>query len=616
MKKKLSPKQCLGAVILLLLFIFLTFFLYSYFNEDSRFEKFTEELFKSELCSNPISLHYTLSDASKYGIDESSLTLPVYNAGEALARRDETIGLLKELQTFHPEKLSNVNQYNYILLTTYLTASKKSSSYPYFEEPLSPSSGIQSSLPLLLSEYRISSVRDIKNYLSILSQIPSYLDGIIVYEKEKAAKGLFMSDASADKVIDQCTILMEPEQLKSGTHFLETSFANRLDNLLSQGIITESEMQLWQSENNRLLSTVVAPAYGRLADELTLLKGQNANSQGLSCYPDGREYYQAYLCLTTGSYRSIKEIKEMLAADFEKNYTAMLSLFRDEPDLNYLLTDSALYFPELSPEDMLSRLQSMIAEDYPPIAYVSGSNAIGGTYAPNSVKCSIKYVDERLAPYSAPAFYMTPPIDNAYENVIYINTYETTDALSLFTTLAHEGYPGHLYQTVYHQNYLYAKNAGPLRSILNYGGYIEGWAMYVELNSYDYAIRLAKDAHPETELLYTAEKLNRQIQLCLYSLLDIIIHYEGASYERVSTILSAIGFTEEESMRDIYEYIIDEPCNYLKYYLGYLEIEDLKNQAKEIWGDSYTQYRFHAFVLDNGPADFRTLGRLLTLTKN
>ncbi|MDE7282335.1 MAG: DUF885 domain-containing protein, partial [Lachnospiraceae bacterium] len=213
-----------------------------------------------------------------------------------------------------------------------------------------------------------------------------------------------------------------------------------------------------------------------------------------------------------------------------------------------------------------------------------------------------------------PAFYLTPPIDDASENIIYINPLDTAEGLTLFTTLAHEGYPGHLYQTVYHQNYLQAANACPLHSILQYGGYVEGWAMYVELNSYDYAIRLTKDAHPETESRYLAEKLNRKIQLCLYSLLDIIIHYEGASYERVNTILSAIGFTDEENIRDIYEYIIEEPCNYPKYYLGYLEIEALKRNAKTLWGDSYTPYRFHTFMLDNGPADFRTLDRLLMLT--
>ncbi len=617
MKKKLSLKQLLGAVIILLFFILLTVFLYGYFHEDARFEKFTEELFKSELSSNPINLHYTLSDASKYGIDESTLTLPIYHAGEALENMDEANEVLLSLQKFHPKRLSSVNQYTYILLSSYLAASKASSSYPYYDEPLSPSSGVQSGLPLLLSEYRISSVADIKNYLSILSQIPSYFEGITLYEQEKADQGLFMSDASVDKVIDQCIMLMDPHQLESGTHFLETTFVQRLDNLMTDGIINESEKQAWLSENNRLLSTVVAPAYDKLADELTLLKGSGTNSQGLFYYPDGQEYYQAYLRLTTGSYRSVEEIKELLADDFEKNYTAMIKLFQNQPDLNLLLSDEDTSFPELSPEDMLLKLQAMIAEDYPAITYIPENSSIrSGSPAESSVSCSVKYVDESLAPYSAPAFYMTPPIDDTSENVIYINTPDNADNLTLFTTLAHEGYPGHLYQTVYHHNYLQISDAGPLRSILYFGGYIEGWAMYVELNSYDYAIRLTKDAHPETESLYLAEKLNRQIQLCLYSLLDIIIHYEGASYERVTAILSAIGFTDEENIRDIYEYIIEEPCNYLKYYLGYLEIEALKSQAETVWGNSYTPYRFHTFLLNNGPADFRTLDRLLMLAQS
>ncbi|MCM1263416.1 MAG: DUF885 domain-containing protein [Butyrivibrio sp.] len=617
MKKRLSPKQWLGAVVILLLFILLTFFLYGTFHEDSQFEKFTEELFKSEMCANPINLHFTLTDASKYGIDESSVPLPVYHAGEALENRDRADEILLSLKNFNPDKLSSVNQYTYILLSSYLAASKENASYLYYEEPLSPSSGVQSGLPLLLSEYRISSVSDVENYLSILTQIPSYLEGIILYEREKAEQGLFMSDSSADKVIEQCTMLMAPRSLESGEHFLETTFEQRLNDLVTQGVISETQAQSWISENNRLLLTVIAPAYDKLADELTLLKGSGTNSQGLAYYPDGQEYYQAYLRINTGSYRNIPEIKEMLAKDFEKNFTAMITLFRQQPDLNSLLADGSSYFPALTPEDMLLKLQSMIAQDYPPITYnMDNAAADSAPSSSNTIQCSIKYVDEYLAPYSAPAFYLTPPIDDASENVIYINTMDNTDDLTLFTTLAHEGYPGHLYQTVYHQNYVQAKGASPLRNILNYGGYIEGWAMYVELNSYDYAINLTKDIYPETEYLYTAEKLNRQIQLCLYSLLDIIIHYEGASYERVKAILSAIGFTEEESIRSIYEYIIEEPCNYLKYYLGYLEIEELKQQAQSLWGDSYTPYRFHTFILDNGPADFRTLGRLLALTQS
>lgn len=606
MKKKLSPKQWAGAILLLFLFILFTLFLFSRFHEDARFEKFAEKFFLTELCSNPVNFHYTLSNPAAYGIDEDTLTLPVYHAGQVLDEQEKIREVLSALKKFHPENMSVSNQYTYILLFSYLTTAEDCSSYLYYEEPLSPSSGVQSGLPVLLAEYRLSSADDIENYLSILSQIPAYLEGIALYEREKAQYGLFMSDASADKVIEQCDTLMNRQELESGKHFLEVTFAQRLDKLTEQNLIEKSEAEHWQSENERLLATVVAPAYDKLADELTLLKGSGTNAQGLACYEDGREYYQAYLRLTTGSYRTIPEIKEMLSGDFKKNYVSLITLLREYPALCDSLSSVNDAFPALSPEKILAGLQQVITEDYPAIPYQTNH--------------TVKYVDKALEPYSAPAFYMIPPIDDMKENTIYINQRDTAEGLSLFTTLAHEGYPGHLYQTVYSGYYLQSINASPVRNILSYGGYIEGWATYAELQSYDYAIELAKATYPETESLYLAEKLNRQIQLCLYSILDIIIHYEGASYDRVREILSAIGISEEEAIRAVYEYIIEEPCNYLKYYLGYLEIEALKEQAKAIWTDTsgenaFTLYRFHTFLLNNGPADFRTLSRLLETTR-
>lgn len=590
--------------MLLLLFILLTIFLYNQLNEDTRFKKFTEKFFREELSSNPIHLHYTLSDASAYGIDESLLVLPIYTANQALTETDKLDQIITTLETFHPEKLSGDNQYTYVLLLSYLKASRNCASYIYFNEPLSPSSGIQSELPILLAEYRLSSVSDIENYLSILSQIPAYLEGIALYEQEKADYGLFMSDTSVDKVIEQCSELMNPADLESGEHFLEVTFESRLEKLTEQQIINESEALAWQSENERLLTTVVAPAYDKLADELTLLKDSSSNSQGLCHFPNGQEYYEEYLHLTTGSYRSVSEMKSMLSEDFGHNYTALLNLLKQYPALQNTLYTENSALTSLSPEEMLGKLQKIITKDYPAIPYAENETSV----------YTVKYVDNCLEEYTAPAFYLLAPIDDTRQNTIYINKQDTEEGLSLFTTLAHEGYPGHLYQTVYSRQYLQNIGANPVRNILYYGGYVEGWAMYVELNSYDFAMQLLEGDQETAQALYQAEKLNRQIQLCLYSLLDIAIHYEGASYVRVYDILSTVGCTNEQTVQAIYDYIVEEPGNYLKYYLGYLEIEALKNQAETAWGNSYTLYGFHSFLLNNGPSDFRTLSQLLSIT--
>lgn len=615
MSRKLSFKQWLIAFPFFLLFIGTTLFLYSRNHEDGRFRAFAESFLLSELKSNPINFHYSVENAERYHIDEASLTLPVYAPGQAEYDAAGSFALTEQLADFDPEKLSDDNRRLYILLSGYLNAAKAVASYPYFAEPLSPSSGAPSQIPILLAEYRLDSPEDIENYLSILTQIPDYFEGLIVYEKEKAEAGLFMADDTADKVIRECMDLMDPKQLDDQIHFLEVTFLERLERLRQADILTQDQLLSYQSENERLLKTVVAPAYDSLADEITILKGNGKPVLGLAHYPSGREYYTALIRLQTGSDRTVAEIKALLYEDLKKNYNTFLTLMQNNPSLQKAFTQEPAYLPDMTPEEMLSYLRTQIEEDYPAIPQVPDGE----------VECTIKYVDECLEPYTAPAFYMIPPIDNVSDNTIYINALDTSDDLSLFTTLAHEGYPGHLYQTVYNQRYLAANDISPLCSTLYYGGFIEGWAMYVELESYAYAAQLAARQYPEAADYYLACRLDRQIQLCLYSLLDVAIHYDGASLEDVREIFSSLGSLDEGSIRSIYEYIAENPSNYLKYYLGYIEILELKKQAATLWSsadrfdtacaDSDFLYRFHTFLMQNGPADFKTLSVLLLQQK-
>ena len=227
----------------------------------------------------------------------------------------------------------------------------------------------------------------------------------------------------------------------------------------------------------------------------------------------------------------------------------------------------------------------------------------------------VKNVSPSLEEYCAPAFYLTPPLDDTDSNVIYINQKNSPDGLELFTTLAHEGYPGHMYQSVYSNKLLAGQDTGLVRQLLWYGGYLEGWALYVEFLSYDCASGLMEERgySPQAEYIQI-EKHNRSLQLCLYSLLDIMIHHDNASYSQVHDTLCSFGISSPQSTAAIYEYIVEEPANYLKYYLGYLEILALKEEAQNLWGSSYTDYTFHEFFLQNGPADYRTLGKVLKNT--
>lgn len=605
MRHKLSNHKPLTAALLLTAFSGLLLSLFFFRQEDFRFEHFVNTALLQELSANPVSFHFTIRDADAFHVDEASLQLPIYQPNQALTTGSIEDSMQLRLASFHPEKLSTQNQYLHTLLTRYLENAASVSAYPYFEEPLSPSSGITAELPLLLAEYRITDTGDLQNYFSLLEQLPDYLDGILLYEQEKARAGMFMAETSADKVIRQCGELMSEDALLDDSHFLNATFVNRIDALE----LTPYERESYLSQHDRLLTTVVAPAYERLADGLTLLKESGRLPSGLAAYPGGRDYYAALMRQLTGSYRSPEEIKTLLYDDMTEKYHALLALLREYPQLQELLQSENSLLPDMTPDTMLLYLKTQMTETFPHLADAS------------SVSCTVKYVNPSLEPYTAPAFYMLPCIDQLTDNTIYINQKGTSDRLSLFTTLAHEGYPGHLYQTVYCYQYWEQQKLTPLRGILYYGGFTEGWALYVELLSYDYAAALSDSGQPDAALYYQASRLDRQFQLGLYSLLDIAIHYDNASLTEVENIFASLGIANPEGIREVYTYICEEPAGYLKYYLGYLEITELKKQAadtwytdtpaSEVWSDPAFLYRFHSFLLQNGPADFALLSSIM-----
>lgn len=603
MRQKLFRKL-LFPFALLLIFLLSIYFLFTYHHDSRAFTELTTELFKSELLPNTLNMHYTVANPGNYGIYSYDAVLPVYSRRQELLSNAQLENTLSSLAKLHPESLSEEDAYTLQLLQTYLQNAREEASFPYYEEPLSPNSGMQSQLPILLAEYAFRNKRDVLDYLTLLSQVDTYFDGLIRYEQEKAAAGLFMSDSSLEKVQTQCASILDEKSLAAGTHFLQTTFVERLEDLEKEKRITQKERENYISANNQLLTTIMLPAYESLSDALLTLKGKGTNSEGLAHFPQGQAYYECLLRHATGSYRSIEEMKKLLYKRFDMEYQTLQNLLSQDNTLRETAgtLDSSL-FPFSTPEGMLKNLALQMEADFP-------SLPLGIRQKPPT--CQLKAVSKSLEPFSAPAFYLTPPIDDSSKNVIYINEQNRPTGLTLYTTLAHEGYPGHLYQSVYHQLYSQKTDANPVRELLWYGGYLEGWAVYTEFLSFDYAARAFEEAgQTDAALACSLEQHSRSLQLCLYSILDLAIHYDGVSLSEASRLLNSFGITDSASQQAVYEYIVEEPANYLKYYLGYLEILELKEKARLLWGADYSDLCFHKFFLDCGPSDFESLARQL-----
>ena len=596
MKKytRFSAKQLLFMSLLLLGFSCLTLFLFGFHKDEKRFANITSRLFITEMEANTLNMHYTLASPSDFGMYDYRAVLPCYSEKDSLREQAAAENALAALKSVRVDHLNPSDAYLCTLLTRYLENTLTLSDYPYYGEPLSPSSGMQSQLPVLLAEYTFRSRRDVEDYLALLDQTDEYFASLLVYEQEKSDAGLLMPASSLRKVREQCDTLLTAAELENGTHFLQTTFRERLEPLLQNGSITQEDAETYLAQNDRLLKTVLLPAYTALGDGLLLLEDDSISLTGLASRPQGKPYYEALLISETGSYRPVPEVEQLLSDKFSAEYEEIRKIAASHPEITDIYGQERSSFPLTTPEQILADLQSRMNGLFPA---VSGNTHI-----------AVKAVSENLRDYTAPAFYLTAPLDDTQNNVIYINQKKTPAGLDLYTTLAHEGYPGHLYQTVYSNQKALETAARPAGELIWYGGYLEGWALYVEFLSYDYASDIFREAGRTQDALCTQiEKHNRSLQLCLYSLLDIMIHYEDASYSQVAKMLEGFGITDSNSIKSVYAYIAQEPCNYLKYYLGYLEILSLKEKATSLWGDAYTDYRFHCFFLDNGPADFKSL---------
>lgn len=560
--------------------------------ENQLFENYTRTLFCEEVKSNSISLHYTLKDPDSYGIESPTVSLggctTDINAICASIENAQSV-----LSTFHPDRLSSENQLTYHILKDYYDLELNLAPYTLYEEPLAPLTGTQSQLPVILSEYQFYNTSDIDTYLKLLTKVPGYFDAILEFEKARAEIGIFMSEDSLDALLEECDAFVKMGK----DNYLYSSFEERIKELDdSQSLNREN----YKKENKEYIKKYIFPAYNHLAEGLESLREYTTEREGLSSLPGGKDYYSLLVKRETGSDRDIEELERLtrrqMMEDLGDLQTALIKFGypensnenSDEKESNSTENNSD------SPTSDLFSTQGIVLEDSNPLSILTFlQNKMDGTFPDSpSVEVQIKYVSKSLEEYLSPAFYMIPAIDNIKSNVIYINSGQISDDLSLFTTLAHEGYPGHLYQNVYYMS----QDPDPIRCLLDFGGYTEGWATYSEMLSYYYA--------PISKETATIMQKNSSIILGIYALADMGIHYDHWSFDETLQFFQEYGINDTATVKSIYELILQDPANYLKYYIGYLEFLELKKETMKEWGEEFTQKRFHQAVLDAGPAPF------------
>ena len=567
--------------------------------EEDSFSAFLDEFFRDYASSDSLSLHYTVSHPEKINLKTPAPSLGQFGKDSLLASNVAATEYMNRLHCFSKETLTVDEQFTYDLMEYALENSLLPEEALLYDTPLGPSTGLQTQLPVLLAEYRFSSLKDVEEYFLLLEDMPRYFSELCTFEKARSAAGTGSCAEVLSRILLQCKAFVEDP----GNNFLIESFRDRLSVLPDLTAEQTAELCI---RNQKLVFTKVIPAYEQLIETLQSLMDTSVPALGLASFPGGADYYESLVKSNTGSDKSIEELEQMLQEALTEQLRTMAVLYQSN-DLQKELSEylkrglsmqevsspsaTTTVSPTLFPDDnahsvsatehsssVLQQLQARICSDFP---------------TPANASFRVESVHPSLEDFISPAFYLVPTFDHYTDNVIYINSAKCS-VESLYSTLAHEGYPGHLYQNTYFAS----TSPHPVRTLLNFTGYDEGWGTYAELYAYKYA-----DCSEELRQFLIAEQI---AGLCLYSLSDIRIHCHGADLDAVSAFLQEYGFSPETA-EEIFYTQLAEPGIYLPYSVGYLEICELRDLYLELEGADASLLPFHTFFLTTGPAPFSLL---------
>ena len=548
--------------------------------KQKKFERFLNSCFREYAAENTDTLHFKLSNPSAYGI--KTPVSPTYGdlSSDALKKNcSRSKELLQKLYTFPTSSLTKKQKLTWQIFQDYLNESIMNEKYILYSSPLG-TNGLQSEIPVTLSEYRLDNEKDIKDYLSLVNQVPELFTQILDFEQERRNAGLISPSFVISDTIDQIDQFLNASEENNP---LIQSFEDRLTEVES---LSKDQKASYIANNRLLVTDKVLPAYKSLKTSLQAYTNDSKNTSSkerLCEYKNGQDYYKFLLMSNVGTDFSPEDCITILESQLKNTVKDISSLTTKNKDLytEYLSATPALS----APKEIMNTLKNDSLIDFPEIKNIS---------------CQLKNVPDALSGTSACAFYLVPPIDSTKDNIIYINK-SRVDSNELFSTLAHEGYPGHLYQT----NYFLTTNPSPLRTFLHCAGYDEGWGTYAQLYSYNF-IEFKNVDEQTTKQLRQLYRDNDLLSLSLSSLCDLYVNYKNYDENALANYLQTYGI-DKDSAQNLYRYVIENPTTYLSYSIGYYELDQLKQTMSDSLGKAFKISDFHEAVLNVGSCNFSIL---------
>lgn len=550
--------------------------------EQQEFEQYLDDYFKDVVTDDTLTYNYTIKDGADYGLEEPEVTLgdPGMTAEEIEQDKEEFEGWVKKLDAIDRSCLTEDQKLTYDVLDEYFEVSAGIFDNVYLYEPFSPMRGLQTNIATNFTDYRFDDKGDVERYIELLGQIPDYFAEYLDFEQEKSEKGYFMSDAVCDKVISQCKDFVADKE----NHFMVTTFNDNIDAL---DFLTDEEKAEYKEANKQAVVNSLLPAFENVAEVLSGLKGTGTNDGGICNYDGGKEYYEYLLKNFAGTAKSPEEVIDMLDTELKK---LMVSLYQyylgNQAAYEYFAANYDSIFAEtdqMTASEMVDKMMETASEHYPDAGTIN--------YKAEALDKNLETIMDDVL-----AYYMAPAIDDPDNNLIRVNGLHTD---GMWTTLAHEGYPGHMLQNAYYMS----TDPEPVRTLMNFLGYKEGWAMYACYDSLYYYEYEEPEYGDTIAALY---QLNDEMSYLMMGRVDLGINYEGWTLQDTADYLTKNGM-DGSAAQELYTTMVGDPAVYQSYSTGYYEMKELRDYAEEKMGDDFDLKTFNTIILETGPCQFDIL---------
>ncbi len=432
--------------------------------------------------------------------------------------------------------------------------------------------GPQSEILFILDVYSFDTVQDAENYIMLVKDLDRYFDSLCEYEETRASLGF----ASSDTSYEEAAVSFDNLTVQKNDCFLYESFEERLDNISG---LSDADRSRLISEHEKAMKEVAFPEFEECARRMRALKGSGGTDAGLCAYRGGDAYYALITRRMTNNGASVDASVQALDLKIDEVYNDFMGQITSGFDwyagyMNHSYSKGSI-------TDNLDYLNNAVKSDFPEIP---------------AHEYYMMDVPEVFEENFSPAAYLGYHLDNYNANMLIVNNSAVDENFGV--TVAHEAYPGHMFQSLYTRSH----TSHPYLYLSESIGYSEGWATYCE----NYSMKYFADGDGKVMNIVRDESV---LGLLVSTRADYGIHVENWTLKDCVEYFNSMGFpVEEDDFSKIYTLLVTDPGYYVKYGMGYLWTQKTMDDMHAKHPDA-SDRDIHTAYLDSMPGTFEMINK-------